>query len=55
MIILVCPSPQYKRRISYPLDSTLIGFTSTYPLERYQRLNNRVIGPFLKVPETKRA
>ena len=41
-------APVQKADNLYPLDDSAIGFTNTYPLERYQRLNNRVMGPFLE-------
>ena len=41
-------APVQKADTLYPLDDSATGFTNTYPLERYQRLNNRVMGPFLE-------
>ena len=48
MNILVCPSPRTKAENRYPLDDGAMGFTNTYLMERYQHLNNRVMGPFLE-------
>ena len=53
MNILVCPPPPplhpvQKADNRYQLDDSAIGFTNTYLMERYQRLNKRVMGPFLE-------
>ena len=50
--ILVClsppPPPVQKADNRYQLDDSAIGFTNTYLMERYQRLNKLVMGPFLE-------
>ena len=49
MNILVClPPPPQKADNSYQLDDSAIAFTYTYLMERYQRFNKRVMGPFLE-------
>ena len=56
MNILVCqppPSPPVQKADNcYQLDDSAIGFTNTYLMERYQRVNKRVMGPFLESART---
>ena len=46
-------APVQKADNLYPLDDSAVGFTNTYPLERYPAFEQP--GRFSKVPETKRA
>ena len=41
-------APVQKADNLYPLDDSAVGFTNTYLMERYQRVNKRVMGPFLE-------
>ena len=44
--------PVQKADNCYQLDDSAIGFTNTYLMERYQRVNKRVMGPFLESART---
>ena len=41
-------APVQKADNLYPLDDSAVGFTNTYYWSDIQRLNNRVMGPFLE-------